>query len=95
MYRKYGEWKSSCDLSIRMPSLTLNKEVDSMKKFGIALITALMLMSATVFAHPKVPPQSLNKVNENAAHGMHTAWGNVQNAKGVASHVFLMRHSPH
>lgn len=66
-----------------------------MKKFGIALIAAFMLMSATVFAHPKVPPQSLNKVNAHAVHGMHTAWSHVQDAEGIAEHVFLMRHSPH
>lgn len=68
-----------------------------MKKIASVIMLALMLQlgTVTVLAHPKVPDQSLGNVSENAAKGLHTAWGNIQDAEGVASHVFLMRHSPH
>jgi methionine-rich copper-binding protein CopC len=60
-----------------------------------AVVLMLLLSTSTAFAHPVVPEQSIGKVNVNAANGMHTAWANVQNANGIAEHVFLMRHSPH
>lgn len=68
-----------------------------MKKALSILIIALVMFFSTVsvFAHPSVPEQSLSKVSENAAKGLHTAWGNVYEAKGVASHVFMFRLSPH
>ena len=68
-----------------------------MKKIASVIMLALVLQlgTVTVFAHPKVPEQSLGNVSENAAKGLHTAWGNIMEDDGVASHVFLMRHSPH
>jgi uncharacterized GH25 family protein len=68
-----------------------------MKKALSILIIALVMFFSTVsvFAHPEVPTQSLNKVSEKAAMGLHTAWGNVQDADGVAAHVFMFRLSPH
>lgn len=68
-----------------------------MKKILSLLVVILVMMLGTVsaFAHPAVPEQSIGKVNPKAVNGMHTAWANVQNANGVAMHVFEMRHSPH
>jgi len=68
-----------------------------MKKAISILVIALVMFFSTVsvFAHPNVPEQSLNKVSENAAKGLHTAWGNVQDSKGIAPHVFMFRLSPH
>lgn len=75
-----------------------------MKKMIVTLVAVVMVLaiSVPVFAaghepikHPKVPPQSIGKISENAAHGMHTAWSNVMYAEGVAAHVFANRFSPH
>lgn len=72
-----------------------------MKKFMMIIMVMVLIiaMSTTAFAaparHPAVPEQSLQKISPNAANGMHTAWFNVVEAEGVASHVFLMRFSPH
>ena len=68
-----------------------------MKKTFIILLVVIMLivLASVSFAHPAVPEQSLQRVDASAANGMHTAWGNIQSSNGVASHVFLMRHSPH
>jgi hypothetical protein len=68
-----------------------------LKKIASVIMLALVLQlgTVTVLAHPKVPEQSLHNVSANAAKGLHTAWGNIEDADGVASHVFLMRHSPH
>ena len=66
------------------------------KTISLILIVMLVLViAAPTFAHPNVPEVSIGKVNPNAVMGMHTAWGNVQNANGIAKHVFWMRHSPH
>lgn len=68
-----------------------------MKKIASAIMLALVLQlgTVTVLAHPRVPEQSLGNVSVNAAKGLHTAWGNIEDAGGAAHHVFLMRHSPH
>lgn len=68
-----------------------------MKKILMIFVVTLMVLlsPAAAFAHPAVPDQSLGKISVNAANGMHTAWANVQNANGIAEHVFLMRFSPH
>jgi methionine-rich copper-binding protein CopC len=61
----------------------------------IVLMLLLMICPIAVYAHPAVPEQSIGNVSENAANGMHTAWANIQKSKGVAQHVFLMRHLCH
>jgi len=68
-----------------------------MKKIVTFILVIVMVLAISVpsFAHPMVPDQSIGNVSANAANGMHTAWGHVQNAEGIAAHVFTMRHSPH
>jgi hypothetical protein len=53
-----------------------------------------LAFAAPASAHPAVPEQSLCVINANAALGGHTAYGNVVDASGVASHVLYFK-SPH
>jgi len=55
---------------------------------SVALVIAL---AVPAMAHPAVPPQSTCVIPGSAAHGIHTAYGNVS---GVAAHVLLVK-SPH
>ena len=74
-----------------------------MKKLISSLLVVVMMLALSVPAfasghgqrHPQVPEQSLQNISRNAANGMHTAWGNIQDANGIASHVFTFRFSPH
>jgi len=68
-----------------------------MKKLLVVFLIGILMFtfSISAFAHPNVPEQSLQNISSNAANGMHTAWGNIQNANGLASHVFQFRFSPH
>lgn len=70
---------------------------ESMKKLTTLILTLVLLMAFTLttFAHPAVPTQSIGNVSPNAARGLHTAWGNIQDSSGIAPHVFLGRFSPH
>lgn len=76
-----------------------------MKKYIFIFVLTLLfsLSFSPVFAmghsngkanHPNVPERSIGKVSPNAAHGMHTAWKNIQNSNGNARHVFQMRFKP-
>lgn len=68
-----------------------------MKKLfrGMVVMAMVLAFSVPAMAHPRVPEQSIQKVNENAAGGMHTAWGSIQGSNGAAQHNFMYRHSPH
>jgi hypothetical protein len=60
----------------------------------LSLVAALALslaMAAPALAHPNVPEQSVCVLPAAAAHGIHTAAGNVG---GVAAHVLFVK-SPH
>lgn len=59
---------------------------------SLAAALALSLaIAAPALAHPNVPPQSVCVLPAAAAHGIHTAAGNVS---GVAAHVLFVK-SPH
>jgi len=67
-----------------------------MKKMLIGLLIVIMIMSFTVmaYAHPRVPEQSIDKVNFNAADGLHRAYSNLKDG-AIAKHVFETRFNPH
>lgn len=57
----------------------------------LSSVALVLVLAVPAMAHPAVPEQSVCVIPAAAAHGAHTAYGNVS---GIAAHVLFVK-SPH